>query len=103
MKPIFWAYEYNSGVTTSAKMSHLTGWKVSQLYNNGVFERGAMISAEELMKIKVLHAQGYSQRKIARELNISRNTVRKYINSKDCEPTYQPRVKGVSKLDPFKS
>lgn len=76
---------------------------MSQLYNNGAFERGAMISAEELMKIKVLHAQGYSQRKIARELNISRNTVRKYINSKDCEPTYKPRVKGVSKLDPFKN
>src|SRR5690606_40921276 len=61
-----------------------------------------MISAEELMKIKVLHAQGYSQRAIAKELNISRNTVKKYINSKDCEPTYKPRAKGVSKLDPFK-
>jgi len=34
-----------------------------------------MITIEELMKIKVLYKQGYSQRAIARELNISRNTV----------------------------
>lgn len=61
-----------------------------------------MITSEELMKIKILHQQGYSQRAIAKELNISRNTVRKYINSDASEPVYKPRSKGQSKLDPFK-
>lgn len=61
-----------------------------------------MITSEELMKIKILHQQGFSQRAIAKELNISRNTVRKYINSKDDEPIYKSRPKGKSKLDLFK-
>jgi len=40
-----------------------------------------MITTEELMKIKILYKQGYSQRGIARELGISRNTVRRYLHS----------------------
>jgi transposase len=38
-----------------------------------------MISIEELMTIKILHKQGVSQRKIAKQLSLSRNTVNKYL------------------------
>lgn len=34
-----------------------------------------MITTEELMKIKVLYKQGYSQRAISRELGISRLSI----------------------------
>jgi len=61
-----------------------------------------MISQEGLMKIKVLHQQGYSQRQIAKELGISRNTVRRYLNLNTLTPTYATRTKGASKLDLYK-
>lgn len=61
-----------------------------------------MITAEELMKIKILYKQGYSQRAIARELNISRNTVKRYLDSDTYEPKYKVRKPLESKLDPFK-
>ncbi len=34
------------------------------------------------MKIKILHKQGMSSRAIARELGISRNTVKRYLQAK---------------------
>ncbi|MBL4659710.1 MAG: transposase, partial [Alcanivoracaceae bacterium] len=40
-----------------------------------------MITTEELMKIKILYKQGYSQRAISRELGISRHTVKRYLES----------------------
>ena len=61
-----------------------------------------MITTEELMKIKILSKQGYSQRAIARELNISRNTVKRYLESDIDEPNYKNREKQASKLDSFK-
>jgi len=61
-----------------------------------------MITTEELMKIKILYKQGYSQRAIADKLNISRNTVRRYLNSDADEPNYKKREKKESILDPFK-
>jgi len=61
-----------------------------------------MITTEELMKIKILYKQGYSQRGIARELGISRNTVRRYLHSDKPEPEYKQRAKQASKLDPHK-
>jgi len=61
-----------------------------------------MITTEELMKIKILYKQGYSQRAIARELNISRNTVKRYLDSDSYEPKYKNREQKVSKLDGFK-
>jgi len=61
-----------------------------------------MITTEELMKIKILYKQGYSQRAIARELNISRNTVKRYLNSDAYVPKYKSREKQETKLDPFK-
>lgn len=47
-----------------------------------------MISKEELMKIKVLTHQGMSQRAIAKQLGISRNTVKKYLNGDFDKPHY---------------
>jgi len=50
-----------------------------------------MITTEELMNIKILYKQGYSQRAIAKELNISCNTVRRHLNSDADEPQYKER------------
>lgn len=63
---------------------------------------GAMLSVEEVMKIKILHQQGYSQRAIAKELGISRRTVIKYLNQPDDKPAYSARPEVKSKLDDVK-
>ncbi|WP_373297856.1 IS21 family transposase [Alishewanella longhuensis] len=62
-----------------------------------------MITKEELMKIQILHQQGLSQRAIAKQLGISRNTVKRYLRAKIDTPVYSAREKGRSLLDPFKS
>ena len=62
-----------------------------------------MISKEELMKIQILHQQGYSQRSIAKQLGISRNTVKKYLTHNLTEPRYSARPTKGSKLDAYKS
>ncbi|WP_423187552.1 IS21 family transposase [Alishewanella sp. d11] len=62
-----------------------------------------MITKEELMKIQILHQQGLSQRAIAKQLGISRNTVKRYLRAKMDTPVYSAREKGRSLLDPFKS
>jgi transposase len=61
-----------------------------------------MVSKEELMNIQILHQQGYSQRAIAKQLSISRNTVKKYLTRNPPEPEYAARAKTVSKLDAHK-
>lgn len=61
-----------------------------------------MISREELMKIRILHRQGLSQRAIAEQLGVSRNTVKRYLSEPDEEPNYTPRPITISKLDDFK-
>ncbi|MBL1258978.1 MAG: IS21 family transposase [Thiotrichaceae bacterium] len=61
-----------------------------------------MISNEELMTIKILKQQGYSQRAIARQLGLSRNTVKKHILCKEETPTYATRPTKPHKLDPYK-
>ncbi len=61
-----------------------------------------MISKEELMKIQILHKQGYSQRWIARHIGISRNTVKRYLKQNISSPEYSNRTKKGSKLDEFK-
>lgn len=61
-----------------------------------------MISKEELMKIKVLSAQGISQRQIAKRLGISRNTVKRYLQGDYDQPHYATRKSGISKLEAFK-
>jgi transposase len=55
------------------------------------------------MKIQILHQQGLSQQAIAKQLGISRNTVKRYLRAKIDTPTYSARKKGRSLLDPFKA
>ena len=54
------------------------------------------------MKIQILHQQGLSQRAIAKQLGISRNTVKRYLQAKIDTPVYSARKKSRSLLDPFK-
>jgi transposase len=60
-----------------------------------------MHSLETLVEIKVLARQGKSIKGIARELGVSRNTVRKYLRD-DARAEYGPREPRSTKLDPFK-
>jgi transposase len=48
-----------------------------------------------------LHAQGYSARRIAARLAVSRNTVRKYLEAPEV-PKAAPRQRRGSKLDPYR-
>ncbi len=54
------------------------------------------------MEIHVLKAQGLSERQIARQLGISRNTVARYLESEET-PRYKMRDIRPTKLDPFKA
>ncbi|KXM35128.1 transposase [Escherichia coli] len=47
-----------------------------------------MVTFETVMEIKILHKQGMSSRAIARELGISRNTVKRYLQAKSEPPKY---------------
>lgn len=58
-----------------------------------------MISKEAWVDIKTLHRQGYSIRGIARELGISRKTVRRHLRSE--EPPRYRRKKRTSILEPY--
>ncbi|MGE0621626.1 MAG: IS21 family transposase [Pseudomonadales bacterium] len=60
-----------------------------------------MHSLETSVEISVLARQGKSIKGIARELGVSRNTVRKYLKRKG-EPVYGPRLPRPTKLDPYK-
>ena len=55
------------------------------------------------MEIWILKRQGKSIRAIARELSMSRETVRRYLRSPELEPVYGPRAPKPSKLDPHKA
>ena len=57
-----------------------------------------MLVAEEAVEIRVLRRHGKSVREIARLLDISRNTVRRYLRSEGL-PGYE-REAQPSKLDP---
>lgn len=61
-----------------------------------------MLTQERLVEIHVLHRQGMSIRKIARELGISRNTVRHYLRNLPVQPKYQDRPVRQSILEPYK-
>ena len=59
-----------------------------------------MLTLEEAVTIQVLSKQGRGVREMARELGVSRNTVRKYL--RDGRPRrYGPRPARPSKLDAF--
>jgi transposase len=57
-----------------------------------------MLVAEEAVEIRVLSRQGKSIREIARMLEVSRNTVRRYLRSGGL-PRYAREAR-PSKLDP---
>jgi transposase len=59
-----------------------------------------MLVAEEAVEIRVLSRQGKSIREIARVLDVSRNTVRRYLRSNGL-PRYEREAR-AGKLDPFK-
>jgi len=59
-----------------------------------------MLVAEKAVEIRVLRRQGKSIREIARMLDVSRNTVRRYLRSEGL-PRYQREAR-PSKLDPYK-
>jgi transposase len=59
-----------------------------------------MLPQESWMDIKVLKAQGYSQRAVARKLGVHRDTVRRVWD--ESEPRKYQRASRASKLDGFK-
>jgi transposase len=60
-----------------------------------------MVGVEGALEIRVLHRHGKSIREIAREMGLSRNTVRRYLRDGEAE-RYKPRPPRPTKLDPFK-
>lgn len=62
-----------------------------------------MLTQELLVEIHVLHRQGKSIRAIAKALQVSRNSVRKYLRNIAMTPGYSKRADRASKLDPFKA
>src|SRR5215467_13698712 len=67
----------------------------------GYFRReGLILVAEEAVEIRVLRRQGKSIREIARVLNLSRNTVRRYLRSGGL-PRYQRCSGQAQKAGPW--
>lgn len=56
-----------------------------------------MLSCEEGMEIRILHRQGHSIREIARQMGVSRNTVRRHLKGESAA-TYGPRAMRPGKL-----
>jgi transposase len=61
-----------------------------------------MVGSEVALEIRVLHRHGKSIREIAREMGVSRNTVRRYVRD-DAAERYKPRPGRTTKLAPFKA
>ena len=62
---------------------------------------GPVLTREVIVEIRVLARQGKSVREIARQLSLSRNTVRKYLRRR-AEDERAPRSQRAHKLDAFK-
>lgn len=45
-----------------------------------------LLKMAKVQSIRSLHAQGWPARRIARELGVDRETVRKYVLQQSCEP-----------------
>lgn len=61
-----------------------------------------MVIFETVMEIQILHKQGMSSRAIARELGISRNTVKRSLRAQSEPPKYTPRPAVTSLLDEYR-
>jgi transposase len=61
-----------------------------------------VLSQEAAVEIRVLARQGKSIRQVARDLGVSRNTVRRYLRAREA-PRYRKRAPRTGKLDPFKT
>jgi transposase len=57
-----------------------------------------MVGSEAALEMRVLHRHGKSIREIAREMGVSRNTVRRYLRDAAAE-RYKPRSARPTKLD----
>jgi len=62
--------------------------------------QAGMIDRQTVFEIHRLHNLGFTERKIARELRLSRPTVKKYIENP--EPTRQRKISRSSKLDAYR-
>ena len=62
-----------------------------------------MLSKEGLILLRHYIQEGLSKSAVSRKLGISRRTVHRYLMAGDHEPSYGPRSKRPSKLDPFET
>jgi transposase len=63
-----------------------------------------MLTVETIRKIRLAyHRDRKSLREIARDMNLSRNTVRKIVRSEETELHYERKVQPRPKLEPFKA
>lgn len=60
-----------------------------------------MLTEERVLEIRILSRRGMSIRAIARELRISRNTVRKYLRGEAVQPTQRRGPGRPRKLEPY--
>jgi transposase len=60
-----------------------------------------MLGELEVLEIQIMYKQGYSIKKIGRDLGYSINTVRKYIRENN-QPKYKSRPSKISKLEEYK-
>jgi len=65
-------------------------------------EVAGTLRGTHVQEIATLHRQGLSISQIARLMNLSRTTIRKYLKNPGT-PVYGPRAKRPSKLDPHKT
>jgi transposase len=61
-----------------------------------------MLTKENFVEIHVLHRQGHGIKAIARQLGISKNTVKKHLKQPMVLPCYTPRPDRATKLCPYK-
>lgn len=61
-----------------------------------------MLTQEQAVEVRVMARQGKGIREIAREMGVSRNTIRRYLREPGA-PAYKSRTPRRCKLDPYKA